>query len=148
MDELTDIQRRVFDFVRDKLVAGRPAPTAREVAAQFGWNSKRAAECHIEAIIRKGWLASEPGKARSLRLEDVAQAVRRVLQPKGTRFSRFGSQPPLANDGLEVTFRRAFAAPAKLGGHFPRRGRRATCDQFIANEIEHAALNAGQFIHI
>ena len=41
-----------------------------------------------------------------------------------------------------------FAAPGKLGGHFPRRGRRAARDQFIANEIEHAALNIGQFIHI
>src|SRR5216117_3599328 len=79
MDELTDIQRRVFDFVRDKLVAGRPAPTAREVAAQFAWSSKRAAECHVEALIRKGWLASEPGKARSLRLKDMAQAVRRAV---------------------------------------------------------------------
>ena len=39
MDEVTGIQRRVFDFVRDKLVAGRPAPTAREVAAAFGWSS-------------------------------------------------------------------------------------------------------------
>ena len=70
MEELTDIQRRVFDFVREKVVAGRPAPTAREVAAKFGWSSKRAADCHIEVLIRKGWLASEPGKARSLHLKD------------------------------------------------------------------------------
>src|SRR5438552_12490089 len=89
MNELTGLQRRVFHFVRDKLVAGRPAPTAREVAAQFGWSSKRAAECHLEAIIRKGWLASEPGKARSLRLKDVAQAVRRVV----VEIPLFGSIP-------------------------------------------------------
>jgi len=79
MDELTAIQRRVFDFVRDKVVAGRPAPTAREVAAKFGWSSKRAAECHFETLIRKGWLTSEPGKARSLRLKDAAQTVRRAM---------------------------------------------------------------------
>ena len=79
MHDLTDIQHRVFDFVRDKLVAGRPAPTTREIAAKFGWSSKRAAECHIEALIRKGWLLSEPGKARSLRLKDSAQAARRVV---------------------------------------------------------------------
>ena len=87
MDELTDIQRRVFDFVRDKLFAGRPAPTAREVAAQFAWRSKRAAECHIEAIIRKGWLASEPGKARSLRLKNGP--VRRAV----VEIPLFGSIP-------------------------------------------------------
>lgn len=79
MDELTDIQRRVFDFVRDKLLAGRPAPTAREVAERFGWSSKRAAECHIEALIRKGWLTCESGKARSLRLVDGRQTVRRAV---------------------------------------------------------------------
>jgi repressor LexA len=89
MNELTDIQRRVFDFVRAKVVAGRPTPTPREVAAEFGWSSKRAAECHIEALIRKGWLASEPRKARSLRLVDVAQVVRRVV----VEIPLFGSIP-------------------------------------------------------
>src|SRR5436190_3495522 len=89
MDEVTGIQRRVFDFVRDKLVAGRPAPTPREIAAAFGWSSKRAAECHIEALIRKGWLASEPGKARSLRLVDGTPPVRRGL----VEVPLFGSIP-------------------------------------------------------
>lgn len=79
MDRLTDIQRRVLDFLRDELGAGRPAPTVREVAARFGWRSKRAAECHLEALIRKGWLASEPGKARSLRLKDLGQGGRRAV---------------------------------------------------------------------
>src|SRR5258707_3197475 len=89
MDELTDIQRRVFEFVRDKLAAGRPAPTAREVAAKFGWSSKRAAECHFETLIRKGWLVSEPGKARSLRLKDTAAVVRRAV----VEIPLFGSIP-------------------------------------------------------
>ena len=79
MNELTQIQRRVFEFVRDKLASGDPAPTPREIAAKFGWSGKRAAECHIEALIRKGWLTSEPGKARSLRLADAAQTVRRAV---------------------------------------------------------------------
>lgn len=79
VNELTQIQRRVFEFVRDKLASGEPAPTPREIAAKFGWSSKRAAECHIEALVRKGWLTSEPGKARSLRLADAAQTPRRAV---------------------------------------------------------------------
>src|SRR5213076_188358 len=54
-----------------------------------GWSSKRAAECHIEALIRKGWLASEPGKARSLRLVDGTPPVRRGL----VEIPLFGSIP-------------------------------------------------------
>ncbi len=89
MPELTDIQRQVFDFIRDKLVGGHPAPTLREVAARFGWSSKRAAACHIEAIVRKGWLASAPGKARSLRLVDSIKAVRQIV----VEIPLFGSIP-------------------------------------------------------
>ncbi len=95
MNELTQIQRRVFEFVRDKLASGDPAPTPREIAAKFGWSSKRAAECHIEALIRKGWLTSEPGKARSLRLADAAQTVRRAVFEVpvfGTIPAGFGSE--------------------------------------------------------
>ena len=68
MEALTEIQQRVFDFVRGRLEANQPAPTLREIATKFRWKSVRAAECHIRAIIKKGWLASEPGKSRALRL--------------------------------------------------------------------------------
>ena len=78
MLELTQTQRRVFEWVREHLVEGRPAPTVREVAAKFGWSSKRAAECHLEALFRKGWLASDRKKARSLRLTPSAQPRRRL----------------------------------------------------------------------
>jgi repressor LexA len=77
MAELTDLQRRVFEFIRDTIDRG-PAPTPREIASRFGWSSKRAAECHIEALIRKGWLASQPGKARSLRVAHTAKAISRL----------------------------------------------------------------------
>lgn len=80
MTELTTIQRRVFDFVREKLLNGNPAPSRREICGQFGWSSVRAANCHIEAIIRKGWLESEPRGVRSLRLVRAGKAVARVVE--------------------------------------------------------------------
>jgi len=89
MSELTVIQRHVLDFVRKSLDTGRSAPTSREVAAHFGWASKRAAECHIEALIRKGWLTSDAGKARSLRLADSLAAVARTV----VEIPLFGSIP-------------------------------------------------------
>lgn len=79
MEELTKIQRRVFDFIADTLANGRSAPIPREISDRFGWRSKRAAECHIEALIRKGWLTSEPGKARSLRPVESFKPVRKTV---------------------------------------------------------------------
>lgn len=89
MTDLTETQRRVFEFVRDRLMAGQAAPTMREVAAKFRWRSKRAAECHVEAIVEKGWLASEPGKARSLRLVDSIKTVSQAV----LEIPLFGSIP-------------------------------------------------------
>jgi repressor LexA len=79
MEALTEIQRRVFEFVADTLANGRSSPTPREISAKFGWSSKRAAECHIEALRRKGWLTSEPGKARSIRPVETFKPVRKAV---------------------------------------------------------------------
>jgi repressor LexA len=101
MDALTEIQRQVFEFVRDRLASGESAPTLREIAAKFHWRSKRAAECHIEAIIDKGWLTCERGKARSLRLAASAQTVRHAvfeLPVFGTIPAGFGNEREQESD--------------------------------------------------
>lgn len=89
MEALTEIQRRVFEFIADTLANGRSAPTPREISDKFGWSSKRAAECHIEALIRKGRLTSEPGKSRSLRPVESFKAVRKTV----VEIPLFGSIP-------------------------------------------------------
>lgn len=68
MTELTQAQQRIFDFIQAEIHAGRPVPTHREIASRFGFRSSRAAACHLHAIKRKGFLESEPGKARSLKV--------------------------------------------------------------------------------
>lgn len=68
MAALTKAQQRVLDFVHAEVLAGRSAPTLREIATRFGFRSHRAAACHLEALKRKGALQAEPGKARSLRV--------------------------------------------------------------------------------
>ena len=68
MTGLTKAQRRVLDFVQAETNAGRLIPTLREIAIQFGFKGHRAAACHLEALKRKGFVESEPGKTRSLRV--------------------------------------------------------------------------------
>jgi repressor LexA len=102
MNKLTEMQGRVLEFIRDQLVDGHPAPTPREIAATFGWHSKRAAECHIQALIRKGHLASEPGKARSLRLINTRSLAHRAVVEIplfGSIPAGFGREREQENDG-------------------------------------------------
>src|ERR1035438_5925321 len=79
MTELTKAQRRVLDFVQTETDAGRPVPTLREIAARFGFKAHRAAAAHLDALKRKGFIESEPGKARSLRVISPLSKLRSRL---------------------------------------------------------------------
>ena len=68
MTELTRAQQRVLDFIQSEVHVGRAVPTLREIAGRFSFRSHRAAACHLEALKHKGFIESEPGKARSLRV--------------------------------------------------------------------------------
>src|SRR5580700_4399232 len=89
MKELTHAQRRIYEFIQTEAQAGRPVPTMREICKRFGFRSPRAATCHVDAIKRKGFLASEPGKARTLRLTSPLMKLRSRL----TDIPLFGTVP-------------------------------------------------------
>jgi repressor LexA len=89
MSKPTRAQQRVLDFIQAEVHAGGLIPTLREIAAQFGFRSHRAAACHLEALKRKGLIESEPGKARSLRvISPLAKLRSRILD-----IPLFGSIP-------------------------------------------------------
>jgi repressor LexA len=89
MNKPTRAQQRVLDFIQAEVHAGGLIPTLREIAAQFGFRSHRAAACHLEALKRKGFIESEPGKARSLRvISPLAKLRSRILD-----IPLFGSIP-------------------------------------------------------
>lgn len=46
---------------------GRP-PTRKEIADHFGWASWNAAQCHVVALEKKGFLTRTRTKARGLKL--------------------------------------------------------------------------------
>jgi repressor LexA len=76
MIELTPAQKRVLDFIQSEILTGRPIPTLREIAARFGFRGHRAAACHLEALKRKGFIESEAGKARTLRVTSPLAKLR------------------------------------------------------------------------
>ena len=76
MIELTQAQRGVLDFIQSETSIGRPMPTLREIAGHFGFAGHRAVACHLEALKRKGFIESEPGKARALRVTSPLAKLR------------------------------------------------------------------------
>jgi repressor LexA len=73
-DDLTDRQRAILDFVRERIAVHGLPPTWAEIARAFGFRQTRAAQKHLQAIAAKGHLVLLPGKARGIRLpEGVAR---------------------------------------------------------------------------
>ena len=58
---------RVFQFVRDRLLAGDP-PTVREVQQVFGFRTPHTARYHLEKLVAERKLSAARGKARGYRL--------------------------------------------------------------------------------
>jgi len=78
--ELTHKQRRIFTFIDEQLGAGKLCPSREEIRRHFGFRSPRAVADHVAALIRKGYLMREPGKARSLRpVAPLSRFRRRVV---------------------------------------------------------------------
>lgn len=72
MNALTDIQQLVLKFILSRWDAGEALPSSREIINQFGWSSPKAATDVLDALKRKGLLASDSYSSRKYRLTELA----------------------------------------------------------------------------
>jgi repressor LexA len=66
--QLTDRQRDVYDFIRDKIVNRGYGPTVREIGEQFDIRSPNGVMCHLKALEKKGLIKRSPNKSRAIEL--------------------------------------------------------------------------------
>jgi repressor LexA len=117
MADLTKRQQQVLEFVQKALQSGQPAPTLREIAAHFGFNSSRAAADHLDALKRKGILEATPGKARALRLSSPLHSLRRAV----VDIPLLGSIPAGFADERQQDVRRCVSVDVQSLGIRPNR---------------------------
>lgn len=77
MQALTKKQQQIVNFILNCQQAGGVAPSFQDIAAHFGFRSPNAVMGHIKRLRAKGALASEPGRARSLRVLSAFQSLRK-----------------------------------------------------------------------
>src|SRR6185369_4581924 len=56
VDQLTDRQAKIFDFIKDRVVSRGYGPTVREIGEQFKISSPNGVMCHLRALEKKGLL--------------------------------------------------------------------------------------------
>jgi repressor LexA len=67
-DQLTERQREVYDFIRDKIRNRGYGPTVREIGDQFQISSPNGVMCHLKALEKKGLITREPNMSRAIQL--------------------------------------------------------------------------------
>jgi repressor LexA len=68
MNGLTRKQQQILDFILKCQRTEGNTPTFQEIADQFHFRSRNSAREHVRLVRLKGYLKSEPHKARSLRI--------------------------------------------------------------------------------
>lgn len=64
--ELTARQNEVLKFIRSYISKHGFPPTRQEICDSFGWAYASAAESHLRAIERKGFITIAPGLWRGI----------------------------------------------------------------------------------
>ncbi len=67
---LTDKQRKVYEFIREKIETRGYGPTVREIGDAFGIQSPNGVMCHLNALVKKGLIRRQGKSARAIQLVD------------------------------------------------------------------------------
>ena len=87
MTYLTERQRDVYEFIRQRVDRDGVAPTLQEIADAFGFASTASAQKHVGLLEKKGFLRREKHQKRGL----VLAAPSDPKQPGGTRLPLLGA---------------------------------------------------------
>jgi repressor LexA len=74
MRPLTERQQQILELIKQSIVSTGMPPTRAEIAKTLGFKSANAAEDHLKALAKKGYIEILPGTSRGIRLvEDLTE---------------------------------------------------------------------------
>lgn len=68
--QLTDRQREIYEFIREKIEGRGYGPTVREIGDGFDIKSPNGVMCHLKALEKKGLITRVSNRARAIQLVD------------------------------------------------------------------------------
>jgi repressor LexA len=67
-EKLTERQREVYEFIRERIRSRGYGPTVREIGQNFEISSPNGVMCHLKALEKKGLINREPNMSRAIML--------------------------------------------------------------------------------
>ncbi len=68
--QLTERQREIYDFIKEKIENRGYGPTVREIGEAFEIQSPNGVMCHLKALVKKGLINRQDRSARAIQLVD------------------------------------------------------------------------------
>jgi repressor LexA len=75
MEQLSDIQSRIYAFIARTIQTEGLPPTNREIGRVLGLSSTGHVEHHLRMLEKKGWIIRVPGKGRGIKLPKTATGI-------------------------------------------------------------------------
>lgn len=70
LSRLTQRQREIYEFIKDKIESRGYGPTVREIGDAFHIKSPNGVMCHLNALVSKGLILRQGKSARAIQLVD------------------------------------------------------------------------------
>jgi len=77
MKPITDIQLKIYEFLKERAGTGVP-PSVREICAEVGLKSTSSVQNNLNALEDAGYISRDPLLKRSIRIEGVAENITHV----------------------------------------------------------------------
>ena len=106
---LTDIERKILDYMVQYLRSNTYQPSIREIGERFGIKSTKTVSEHLQALADKGFLERDPSRSRGVRILDVDLSADSVPVPY---YRDIPSDRGISRDGAETVL----SLDRRLGG--------------------------------
>jgi repressor LexA len=81
VEPLTEIERKILDFMVQYLRTNTYQPSIREIGERFGIKSTKTVSEHLQALADKGFLERDPSRSRGVRILGVDLGLDAVSVP-------------------------------------------------------------------
>ena len=90
---LSNLERRILDFIVDYLRRNTYQPSIREIARRFGIKSTKTVSEYLQSLADKGWIERDPSRSRGVRVIGLDMSAVTVTVPHYERLNGNGDQP-------------------------------------------------------
>ncbi len=108
-ESLTDVERKILDFMVQYLRANTYQPSIREIGERFGIKSTKTVSEHLQSLADKGFLERDPSRSRGVKILGVDLSAQTVSVPCFAEVPTDGRRPLTKDADFHLSLDRRLA---------------------------------------